>query len=84
MEVHLTPDVEKRLNDLAVESGRAPDDLLEDALAGYFIELAKTRESLNSRYDELKSGAVTAISGDEIEAHFRSKSAAARRSPKQG
>jgi hypothetical protein len=36
---------------------------------------------LNSRYDDLKSGRVKPIPGDEIEAYFREKSAAARRSP---
>jgi hypothetical protein len=35
---------------------------------------------LNNRYDDLKSGKVKAIPGDEVEAHFRDKSAAARRS----
>ena len=80
MEVHLAPDVEKKLNDLAAQSGRATDELLQDALAGYFAELVQTREMLNSRYDELKSGKVKPVPGDEIEAHFRDKSAAVRRS----
>jgi len=35
---------------------------------------------LNSRYDDLKSGKVKPIPGDEVEAYFREKSAAARRS----
>jgi predicted transcriptional regulator len=55
MEVHFTPDVERKLNDLAAQSGRAADELLQDALAAYFDELAKTQEMLNSRYDELKA-----------------------------
>jgi predicted transcriptional regulator len=80
MEVHLNPDVEKRLNDLAEQSGRATDELLQDALAGYLVELAQTRETLDRRYDELKSGNVKAILADDVEAHFRDKSAAARRS----
>jgi hypothetical protein len=80
MEVHFTPDVEKMLTDLAGQSGRGTDELLQDALAGYFDELARTRDMLNSRYDELKSGTVKPIPGDEVEAYFREKSAAARRS----
>jgi len=40
---------------------------------------AKTSDVLNSRYDELKSGRVRPIAGDEVEAYFREKSAAARR-----
>jgi len=81
MEVHLTPDTEKKLNDLATQSGRGPDEVLQDALAGYFDEVMQTREMLNSRYDDLKSGEVKPISGDEVEAYFREKSTAARRSP---
>jgi hypothetical protein len=80
MEVHFTPDVEKKLIDLAGESGRGTDGLLQDALAGYFEELAQTRDMLNSRYDELKSGRVKPIPGNEVEAYFRKKSAAALRS----
>jgi hypothetical protein len=84
MEVHLTPDVERQLNDLAAQSGRAPDELLKDALAGYLNELLQTQESLNSRYDELKNDLVKPVPSDEVEAHFRSKSAAARRSQQSG
>jgi len=76
MEVHFTPDVEKKLNDLAEQSGRGTDELLQDALAGYFDELVQTRDILNSRYDDLKSGRVKPIPGDEVIARLREKSAA--------
>ena len=77
MEVHFAPDVEKKLTDLAIESGRWTDELLQDALAGYFDELIQSR---NSRYDDLQSGGVKPIPGDEVIARLREKSAA-RRSP---
>jgi hypothetical protein len=80
MEVQFTPETEKKLKELAAESGRRTDDLVEDAMAGYVNELGKVREMLNSRYDDLKSGRVKALPGDEVEAYFREKSAAARRS----
>ena len=80
MEIHFTPETEKKLKDLAAQSGRGTDELVEDAMAGYVEELAQARDMLNSRYDDLKSGKVKAIPGDEIEAYFREKSAAARRS----
>jgi hypothetical protein len=35
---------------------------------------------LNSRYDNIKSGRVKLIPGEEVEAYFREKSAAAQRS----
>jgi predicted DNA-binding protein len=81
MDVHFTSETEKKLQDLAAQSGRATaDELVRDVVEGYILELAQTREMLNSRYDDLKSGRVKPIPGNEVEAHFREKSAAARRS----
>jgi predicted transcriptional regulator len=80
MEVHFAPDLQAKIDQLVRETGRTPDKLLEDAMAGYVPELVETREMLNSRYDDLKSGRVKPIPGDEVEAYFREKSAAARRS----
>ena len=81
MEVHLSAETEKKLKDLAAQSGRGTDDLVEDAMAGYFDEVFQIRETLSSRYDDLKSGKVKPIPGDEVEAYFREKSAAARSQP---
>jgi hypothetical protein len=78
MEVHFSPDTEKKLKELSTQSGRRTDDLVEDALAGYFDEVLQVREMLDSRYDDLKSGRVKPISRDEVIAHFREKSAARR------
>jgi predicted DNA-binding protein len=63
MEVHFKPETESRLKELASESGRATDELLEDALAGYFEEAAELRKLLETRYDEIKSGRVKPIDG---------------------
>ncbi len=80
MEVHFTPETEQKLYDLAAKSGRAtPEKLVQDVVEGYFDELSQTREMLTGRYDDLKTGRVAPIPGDEVEAHFREKSAAARR-----
>jgi hypothetical protein len=79
MEVHFAPGTEKKLMDLAAQSGRkTADELVQDVIEGYFDELAQTRTMLNSRYDDLRSGKVKPIPGDEVEAYFRDKSAAAR------
>ncbi|HEV2418284.1 MAG TPA: hypothetical protein VGX94_10800 [Terriglobia bacterium] len=83
MEIHLNPETEKKLKALAAESGRATDDLAEDAMAGYIDELLQARDMLDSRYDDLKNGRVKAIPGEEVEAYFRHKSAA-RRSQQPG
>jgi hypothetical protein len=50
MEVHLPPDMERKINDLAAQSGRGTDDIFQDAVAGYLIEQAQTREMLDGRY----------------------------------
>ncbi len=78
MEVHFTPDVEKKLNELAAQSGRGTDELLQDALAAYFDELAQTRDMLNSRYDELKTGTIKPIDGEEAFARLKAKTEAQR------
>jgi predicted transcriptional regulator len=64
MEVHLKPETESRLQELAAITGRAPDELVEDAMAGYLQELAQTREMLDGRYDDIKSGRVKPIDGE--------------------
>ena len=66
MEVHLNPDLQAKLDKLATETGRPTGELVEDAVAGYFDELVQTREMLDSRYDDLKSGRVKPIDGEEV------------------
>jgi len=45
MEVHLKPETESRLSELASQSGRPTDELLEDAIAGYLAQVAEVRRS---------------------------------------
>jgi predicted DNA-binding protein len=81
MEVHFAPETEMKLKDLATQIGRgSADELVQHVVEGYFDELAQTRETLNSRYDDLETGRVKPIPGDEVVAHFRKKDDAARRS----
>ena len=65
MEVHLRPETESRIQELSAKTGRAPDDLVEDAMAGYLQELAQVRGSLDSRYDDLKSGRAKPVDGED-------------------
>jgi hypothetical protein len=81
MEVHFAPELQAKIDQWVIETGRPVEELIEDALAGYVPELAQTREMLDSRYDDLKSGRVKPISGEEVIAYFREKSAAARPIP---
>jgi hypothetical protein len=64
MEVHIRPETGTRLQELAAKTGRAAEDLVEDALAGYLQELAQVRETLDGRYDDIKSGSVKPIDGE--------------------
>lgn len=74
MEVHVTPETAKKLNDLAATSGRAPEDIIEDALARYLEEVASVRKTLDARYDDLKSGRVKSIDGEEAFTRLREES----------
>jgi predicted transcriptional regulator len=80
MAVRLKPETESRLHELAAKTGRAPDELLEDAMAGYLAELAQVRETLDRRYDEVKSGRVKPADGEAAFRRLRTRSKARRRS----
>jgi len=78
MEVHLTPDLQGKLDRLVQETGRSADEFVQDAMAGYVDELSEVRGTLDSRYDDLKSGRVKVVAGEEVFARLRAKSAARR------
>ncbi len=81
MEVHLTPETEKKLKDLAAQSGRGTDDLVEDAVVGYFDELFQLRGMLDRRYGEMESGKVEGIDGEEAYRRLIEKTQARRKPP---
>jgi predicted transcriptional regulator len=66
MEVRFKPETESRLKELAARIGRAPDDLIEDAMAGYLAELSEMRGTLDNRYDDIRSGRVKPIDGEKF------------------
>jgi len=80
MVVHLKPETESRLQELAATTGRAPDELVEDAMTGYLAELTQVRNMLDGRYDDIKSGRVQPVDGDEAFGRLREKSQDRRRS----
>jgi predicted transcriptional regulator len=81
MEVHFTPDVEAKLEQMARETGRPRHELLEDAVVGYFDELANTREMLDRRFNDLESGRVKPIDGEEAYRLLIEKTEAQRHRP---
>lgn len=81
MEVHFTPELEKKLTDLAALSGRPAGELVQDAVAGLVDELADTRAMLDRRYDDIKSGKVKLIPGEEAFAKLHERIEARRAGP---
>jgi len=74
MVVHLKPETESRLRELAATTGRAPEELVEEAMSGYLTELTQVRNMLDSRFDDIKSGRVQPIDGEEAFIQLRQKS----------
>lgn len=79
MEVQFTPEVAKKLNELAALSGRPARELAQDAVTGFVDELAETREMLDHRYDDIKSGKAMMIPGNEAFARLMAKTEALRK-----
>jgi hypothetical protein len=64
MEVHFTPEVEAKLEQMARESGCRSDELVVDAVRCHIDGLAYVREMLDRRYDDLETGRVKPIDGE--------------------
>lgn len=73
MELHLAPGLQAQVDRLLSETGCSPEQLVEDALAIYLAETAATRETLDSRYDDLKTGKVKPIDGETFFADLRQR-----------
>ena len=78
MDVQLKPDLQAKLEEWTARTGRQPDELVEDALTGYFDELLELRSTIDSRYDELELGRVQPMTAAELVVRLREKSEARR------
>ena len=79
MEVHLSnPELQAKIDRWVSETGRPADELVEDAMAGYFGELVQVRELLDSRYDDIKAGKVQLMDGEVAFARLKEKTEAQR------
>lgn len=81
MTIEINAELEKRLVAAAAQAGRPADDLAQDAIAGYLAELTETRDMLDSRYDDIKSGRVKLIPGEEAFARLHARIDARRNDP---
>lgn len=75
MELHLTPEQESEVRELSNMTGRGTDELIGEAITGYLEGLAQSRRMLDGRYDDIKSGKVKPINGEEFFENLRRKSA---------
>src|ERR1700688_3179629 len=73
MVVRLSPETESRLQELADKTGRAPDDLVEEAMTGYLAELSQVHDMLDTRYDDIKTGRAQPIDGEGVSGRLGQK-----------
>ncbi len=78
MEVHFNSDLQAKVDQWAADTGRPTDELFADAMSGYFATLSDAREMLDCRHDDLKSGRVQPIDGEEVYALLDAETAAQR------
>jgi len=73
MDIHLSADLEARVKQWVSDTGRPADELFEDAVAGYLVDLSQVRETLDSRYDQIKRGEAQLLDGEEVFEELRRK-----------
>jgi mRNA-degrading endonuclease RelE of RelBE toxin-antitoxin system len=81
MEVHFTPELEKTLKELAAQRGQAAGDLVQELVLASLGDVPGVRAMIDGRYDDLKSGRVKPIDGEEAFARLRAKSELRRNRP---
>ena len=74
MEVPFSSDEQARIDQIASSAGRAAGELVREVMTGYLDDVAEIREMLETRYDDIKSGRVKPMSGEEAFALLRRKS----------
>jgi hypothetical protein len=75
MQVDFTPELQAQLDKLATDAGHRTDELVREVMSDYVHQVAETRDMLDSRYDDMKSGKIKLIPGDQVLARLREKSA---------
>ena len=80
MELRLEPELAAKVEQWSAETGRPVNELLEEAGKGYLSEVEELRAMLDSRYDDIASGKVRGIPGDEARRILEERIAARQRS----
>jgi hypothetical protein len=73
MDVPLNPVLQAQVDEWVEQTGRPARELVGDLLAGYFEEMARLRATVDSRYDDLKSGKVQPIDGETFLESLRTR-----------
>lgn len=74
MQVQITdPELQAKVEKWVADTGLPAEELLKDAMVGYFDEVKQIGQTLDDRYDEIKSGKVKMIPGDEAFARLRER-----------
>lgn len=79
MEIRLEPELAAKVEQWSAETGRPAEDLVEDLVADYFAEITRIRRVLDSRYDDIVSGRVQPMSGEEARKLLKERAAARRK-----
>jgi len=80
MEVRLQPELAAKVKQWSAETGLPIGDLVEDAITGYFGEVEEIKAMIDSRYDDIESGRVQMVDGEEACRILRERAAARQKS----
>lgn len=80
MDLRLEPDLAAKVEQWTAETGRPAEELVQEAIAGYFAEVGDLRELLDSRYDDIDSGKVQPVEGSQAVGLLRERAAARQKS----
>jgi hypothetical protein len=78
MDLRLNPALKAQVDEWVEQTGRPAEELVTDLLAGYFDEIARLRTTVDDRHDDIKSGRVKLIDGEEAFARLRAMNEARR------
>lgn len=71
MEIHITPSIESRLQELSARTGRSAEALVEDALASYLAEQTRFINAVQRGIAAADRGEL--IAHDEVVAHIEAR-----------
>jgi hypothetical protein len=80
MEVRLEPELAAKVEQWSAETGRPANELLEGAVRGFFNEVEHLKETLDKRFDDIESGRVQLVDGEEACRILRERAEARQKS----